>query len=241
MGFFCTCCTILHCTNVRFPCQIPLKVQLCELNYCVLGDNVCVNNHAVLSPHTISLGHTLDIRNLELGDKTTLFPCSGIFGGTKLPNGAMLGSQCRPFRTQVLEPGHEYNDTPCYSFQERVNSSNHRTKPSYFRSSSVLDGDTDDTLKREGALKVARSALNDVLGEGVLGPTLHTKSVENMELQLDSVQVMEYANRIMTKAGCQFEAELIFEVNTVGEVADLLLRYQGPPPPALSAPFTPLN
>ncbi len=235
MGFFCTCCTILYCTNVRFPCQIPLKVQLCELTYCVLGDNVCVNNHAILSPHTISLGHTLDVRILELGDKTTLFPCSDIFGGTKLPNGVMLGSQCRPFRTQALEPWHEYNDTPCYSFQESVDSSNHKTKPSFFRSDGILDRDTDDVLKREGALEMAISALNDVLGEGVLGPILDTKSVENIEFELDSVQVMEYASRIMTKAGYRFDVELFFEVSTVGEVADLLLRYQG------SSPFAPLN
>ncbi len=215
------CCSLLHDTNVCYPCQILLKVELSELNYCVLGDNVCINNHAALSPHTISLGHTLGICELELGDGTTLFPCSGIFGATKLPNRAMLGSHCRPFQSQALQPEHEYNDTPCSSFEESVDAPN---RPSVRNGISAVV--TEGTLKREDAIEVARSILSGILEEDGSYPTSDPTLVENIELELDSVQVMEYANRIMKKTGCQFEAESLFEVSTVGEVADLLISHQ---------------
>ncbi len=218
------CIILLHGTNLCLPCQIPLKMELYELKYCVIGDNVCMNNHAALSPHTISFGHTLDLCILELGDRTTLFPSSGIFGATKLPNGAMLCSGCHPFRSQALQPGHEYNDTPCSSFKESFAVTNSGTKPSV--RNRISDAAVEGTLKREDAIEVARSVLCDILDEDGSYPTSDPTIIENIEVELDSVQLMEYASRIMKKANCQFEAESLFEVNTVGEVADLLISHQ---------------
>ncbi len=197
------------------------KVQLCELAYCVVSDNVCVNNHAVLSPHTFSFQHNLDIRNLELGDKTTLLPYSAIFGGTKLPKGAMLGSHCYPLRSQSLEPEQEYNDTPCYIYNESHSTTR---KPS---SSNRLCGDSNNLPLKQFASRVARSALKDVLGEDFFNPKIYDKPVENVELELDSVQMVEYANKVMTKARCKIQVELFLDASTVGEVVDILLRTPG--------------
>ncbi len=196
-------------------------MELSELNFCILGDNVSINSHTTLSPHNISLSHTLDIRELELGDGIALFPRSCVFGGTTLPKYAMLGSHCRPFQSQALQMEHEYNGTPCFSFTESVAAPN-----ALLAKNKITGVGSENALKREDAIEVARSVLHDILEEYGSYPPSDTKVVENIELQLDSVQMMEYANRVMKKTGCHFDAQSAFEAITVGDVADLLISHQ---------------
>ncbi len=89
------------------------SVGLSELQYIELGERVMVNRGAAMIGHSVLPDSSVQVSTLKIDNGACLGISSYIIGGTSMPDGSVLGALSRPFEGQILQPGYEYNNTPC--------------------------------------------------------------------------------------------------------------------------------
>ncbi len=174
------------------------KTEVFECQKNVIGDNVVMNNYSVLCPHTIQMDNTVKVLDLQLGDRSTLLPRSGVYGGTQIPQGTLLGSHCRPFRGQTLAGDAEYNDTPCTAFVAK------KAGEGLSGLNRVDGGSFSDRepLTKPQAIGIIWETLASTVGRKQDGlPSLPnpTDSTGMEEIQLDSIELVEFAVQLKRK------------------------------------------
>ncbi len=199
------------------------KAEVYECQNNVIGDNVVMNNYSVISPHTIQMDNTAKVLTVQLGDRSTLLPRSGVYGGTKIPQGTLLGSHCRPFRGQNLVGDAEYNDTPCTAFltkkaEEGLSGLN--------RVGGGLFSDMEPLTKPQ-AIEIIRETLANTVGgkqDGLPSLPNPTDSTGMEEIQLDSLELVEFVVQLKRKFHVDVSLDaLLSDLVTVSDVADALL------------------
>ncbi len=175
-----------------------------------------MNNHTILCPHTIQMDNSVQLLSVRVGDRVSLLPRSGVYGGTSLPDGVLLGSHCRPFRGQTITGHMEYNDTPCTAFTK-------------VKAQDGLPGqeDGESLFNRESstkprAVEIVRETLASIMqGRPSLPNSMDSTGME--EIQLDSIELVEFAVQLKRKANVDVSIDAFFDLVTVSDVADALL------------------
>ncbi len=180
-----------------------------------------MNNIAVLSPHTVKMDNSAVLLRVHVGDRVSLFPRSGVYGGTQLADGVLLGSHCRPFRGQMLTGDAEYNDTPCTAF---VN-----TKAAQDGLLGQEDWDSELLVNRKPLTKprvveIIREILAGFMG-GENGDSLPTPTDSSgvEEIQLDSIELVEFAEQLKRKFHVSVSIDPLLDLVTVSDVADAFM------------------
>jgi hypothetical protein len=88
-------------------------VGIREFTFTHIRDGVMLNRGAALIAHSELPSGRIIMKDIELEKGSSMGFISYIVGGTRLPEGALLGSLSRPFDSQELDPHGEYDNTPC--------------------------------------------------------------------------------------------------------------------------------
>ncbi len=169
------------------------------------------------------MDNSVALLSVQVGDRVSLLPRSAVYGGVRLAERVLLGTHCRPFRGQMIAGDAEYNDTPCTAF----------VKVKAARDGGLFgqeDGDGELLLKREPltkphAIEIIREILASNMGgknEGYSLPTpIDSSGME--EIQLDSIQMVEFAEQLKRKVHVDVSIDAFLDLVTVSDVADALL------------------
>ncbi len=180
-----------------------------------------MNNIAVLSPHTIKMDNSAVLLSVHVGDRVSLFPRSGVYGGTKVSEGVLLGSHCRPFRGQTIAGHAEYNETPCTAF---VN-----TEAAQDGFLGQEDGVSELLINRK---PLTKSRVIEIIGEvlagfvgGESGDSLPTPTDSSgmEEIQLDSLELVEFAEQLKIKFHVRVSIDALLDLVTVSDIADAFM------------------
>ncbi|MBT6488828.1 MAG: hypothetical protein HOK97_03635, partial [Deltaproteobacteria bacterium] len=88
-------------------------VGIREFTFTHIHDNVMLNRGSALIAHSELPNGRIIMKDINLYPGSSMGFISYIVGGTNLPEGVLLGSLSRPFDSQELDPGGEYDNTPC--------------------------------------------------------------------------------------------------------------------------------
>jgi carbonic anhydrase/acetyltransferase-like protein (isoleucine patch superfamily) len=81
--------------------------------FSTVEDNVTMHTGCKPCPHSLEMNGDVLIRRVRICRGCTMLDATTVHGGGVLPENALLGSWSRPFTGQQLEPGREYNGSPC--------------------------------------------------------------------------------------------------------------------------------
>ena len=88
-------------------------VGIREFTFTHIHDGVMLNRGSAMIAHSELPNGRIIMKDINLYPGSSMGFISYIVGGTDLPEGALLGSLSRPFDSQELDPGGEYDNTPC--------------------------------------------------------------------------------------------------------------------------------
>ena len=92
-------------------------VGIREFTFTRIGAGAALNRGAGLIAHSELPSGRIVMKDITLGAGSSMGLGSYGVGGTELPAGLLLGSLSRPFDSQQLEAGCEYDNTPCQQRQ----------------------------------------------------------------------------------------------------------------------------